>query len=501
LFYHLMLILLLVALPVPALAAWHRADSDNFVVYADDTPGDLETFSRQLERFHSAMELVTNTDMDKPSPSNRVTIYMVRSDSQVRKLYGDKSSSVGGFYRPMAGGSIAVVPRVNATSGEANLAMITLLHEYAHHFTHMTSSFPMPRWMGEGGAEFFSSASFEKNGGVTLGRPAQHRAGELYFAVDVTAEELLDPDAYKAKLEKSSSYNAFYGRSWLLYHYLTFGTARKGQLEKYVGEMVAGKSSRMAALAAFGPFEQLEKDLDAYLRSRRMTYLTIKPEGIRESPVAVRALTPGEAAIMPVLIEAKTGVNDEEAKKLVARGREIAARYPRDALVLATLAENEIDADDNDAGIAAADAAIAIDPRMVDAYVQKGRALFLKAKETKGGKETNAAFAAAMKPLIALNRIENDHPLPLISFYEAHVERGVTPPKLAVEGLERAAQLAPFDLGLRMTLAHRQTFEGRFKEARRNLVPVAYDPHGSTLAEAARKQLAEIEGKPEQKSD
>lgn len=492
----MMAIGLVLTLAAPAQAAWHRADSDNFVVYADDSAKDLEAFSRQLERYHSAMELLTAKDLEKPSPSNRVTIYIVRSDAQVRQLHGGDNRFVGGFYRPMAGGSLAVVPRVNAKAGEAGDAMLTLLHEYAHHFSHATSTFPLPRWMSEGGAEFFSSASFERDGIVSLGRPANHRAGELLFSVDVTAEALLDPDVYEAKFGKSKQYNAFYGKSWALYHMLVFDQGRKGQMAKYTGAMIAGKSSREAALAAFGPFDKLEKDIDAYIKKRRMNVFNVRPEGITESPVSVRPLAVGEAAIMPILIEAKTGVDEEEAKTLVIKGREVAARYPGEALVMATLAENEIDAANYDAGIAAADAALALDPRMVDAYVQKGRALFVKAKEATN---VGAAYAAAVRPFIALNRIENDHPLPLIHFYRGYTERGETPTPLAVQGLERAAELAPFDLALRMTLAQQQIFEGRFRQARRNLTPVAYDPHGSELAELARKLLAEIDGKPDSK--
>ena len=487
--------ILLIAMFAPlqvARAEWFEASSDHFVVYADDSLKDITSFSRRLERFHSALEIATGRKLGAPSPSNRVTIYVVRSEREVRKLANAKRSYLGGFYISRAGGSLAVVPRVDVRGKVTDGTMLTLLHEYAHHFTHATSTFPMPRWMSEGGAEFFATASFEPNGNVMLGRPAQHRAYELYLAVDVSAEELLDPEVYEAKKGKSSAYNAFYGRAWLLYHYLTFEPERRGQMIDYIKRLYAGEQMRSAALAAFGDFKALDSDLDKYLRRRQLHFMDVKHAAITEAPVKVRQLSPGEIAMMPVRIESKLGVDDEEAKALVLEGRAIAARYPQDASVLAMLAENEFDAGNDDAAIAAADRALALDPTKVNAYVQKGYAMFRKASKAD---DEEKAYAEAIRPFLALNRLENDHPMPLIWFYRSFVDRGAAPSPLAVQGLERAAQLAPFDLGLRMDLAKLQIHEGRFAAARFNLKPLAYYPHPNEGSEAAKLLLDQIEGK------
>ena len=39
----------------PALAEWHEASSDHFVIYADDKDTDLRKFAENLERYHSAI--------------------------------------------------------------------------------------------------------------------------------------------------------------------------------------------------------------------------------------------------------------------------------------------------------------------------------------------------------------------------------------------------------------------------------------------------------------
>ena len=260
--------------PVAAHAEWREASSAHFVVYADDSDSNVRRFSERLERYHAAMNFVTNARLAVPSPSNRVTVYVVRSEAEVRKLHGGKDKRVAGFYVPRAGGSLAIVPQVEGMGGaELDFSMIVLLHEYAHHFLISSSSFALPRWLSEGQAEFFASASFERDGTVGLGRPAFHRAGELFYGTDVKAVDLLDPEFYEKRRGKSTSYDAYYGKSWLLCHYLLLGDKRPGQLEKYSAALVAGKKVREAGLEAFGDFAALEKELDGYLDRSRIKYL------------------------------------------------------------------------------------------------------------------------------------------------------------------------------------------------------------------------------------
>lgn len=481
------------AAAVPAEAKWYKAESPHFVVYADDSERDVTRFAEILERFHAAMALVTGRKDVVPSPSNRVVIFAVGSETQVQKLMGDKSGTVVGFYTPRAGGSRAFVPNIRVGTSESDFSLIVLLHEYAHHFLLSTSRYVMPRWMDEGAAEFFASAKFERDGSVGIGRPAHHRAGELVYAADVKVEELLDQELYKKR--NGNRHDAFYGRSWALYHYLVFEDmelgARKGQLGTYSRAIAAGKSEREAAAEAFGDIPRLEKDLDAYVKRRRMTYFHFTPEKIPAVRVTTSVLSAGESAIMPLRIRSQRGVDRKQALELVAQVRKVAERYPQDAAVLTALAEAEHDAGFDDAAVAAANKAIAIDPSSVNAYVQKGYSLFRIAEAAPQGKKA-AAFKAAMRPFEALNKVENDHPLPLIYFYRSFTEQGREPPELARHALERASQLAPFDQGLTFETAMMHAGEGKIALAKLNLSALAANPHGGEMAASARKLADQI---------
>lgn len=483
--------LALAAAATPAAAEWYEASTEHFVIYADDKAADIKTFSENLERYHSAMVFVTGKQSDKPSPSNRVVIYVVGGEKAMRSLSGDKK--IGGFYIPRAGGSRAFVQDIrNQQNGYPDFSTIVLLHEYAHHFLLSSSRFAKPRWFNEGAAEFFASASFERDGSMWVGRPAQHRAGDLAFADPVHVRELFDPALYEEK--KVKGYDAFYGKSWLLYHYSFFTEARRSQLNTYLVNLANGMDQKAAGEAAFGDLDKLEKNLKAYLRQSRAPALKLSPDKLSTGTITLRKLTAGEAAMMPLQIRSQRGVGSEEAAVLLAEVRAVAAKYPEDPGVLTALAEAEFDAGNDAEAIAAADGAIARDPARANAYVQKGYALFRQAAEAEN---RTAAYAAAVKPFVALNKLENDHPLPLVYFYRAQVERGVAPSENARAALERAAALAPFDHGLQIQAGIMLLGEGKITFARSILAPVAANPHGGSAAAKAKQLIAAMADAPD----
>lgn len=474
----------------PARAEWHEVSSDHFVIYADDKESEIRTFAENLERYHSAMAFVTNRKADVPSPSNRVVIYVVGGERAMRSLSGDKK--IGGFYIPRAGGSRAFVQDIRNEKGYPHFSTIILLHEYAHHFIISSSRFALPRWFNEGAAEFYAAATFEKDGSVLIGRPAQHRAGDLAFADPVHVRELLDPELYEKK--KVKGFDAFYAKSWLLYHYLAFNEERDGQITTYLGYLMDGMDQKAAGEAAFGDLDKLERELKVYARAPRLFSIKLNAKLLSTGTITLRQLSPGEAAMMPLQIRSQRGVDQEEAETLLAEARLVATKFPDDAGVLTALAEAEFDAGNDAEAIAAADAAIARDPARANAYVQKGYALFRQAAEADDRK---LAYGEAVKPFIALNQLENDHPLPLIYFYRAQLESGVAPNENARAALEYAAVLAPFDHGLQINAGVMLVGEGKMAIARNLLAPVAANPHGGWAAERAKQLLAMIANAPE----
>lgn len=477
-----------------AQAEWHEASSDHFLVVADQNEKDVREFTERLERFHSAMLYILKREEAKPSPSNRVTIYVVRNAGQVQKLAGDKSGWLRGFYQARAGGSVAFTSRVESNGGAVGQSEQTLFHEYAHHVMHGVSEWATPRWYSEGFAEFFSTARFEKNGGVGLGLPAHHRAAELSLARDVPIEALLDSGIYKQR--KTKGYDEFYGRSWLLYHYLQLSGKRPGQPAKYLTALANGSTEMDAAMSAFGDLKILDKELGAYLRQSRINYLSIPGDKLSQGPITVRKMREGEAAMMPVILESKRGVDEDMAKALLPRAQAVAAAYPTDPAVFAALAEAEHDAGNFAAAVAAADKAIGASPTLVNAHVQK---IYALSRMAENQENPGAGWKAVRKAVTALNKLEPDHPIPLIYYYRSLQGSGQDVTELAAHGLERALQLAPYDQNVRWQVVQQLIDEEHYSAAYRTLMPLANDPHNRGEDNPAIALLADIKQKAEAK--
>lgn len=480
-------------------AEWLQSSSAHFVVYANDSERNLRSFSQQLERYDSAMAALTGIKNPPPSPSNRVTVFVVKDADEVREIIDRKGSTIAGAYSARAGGSIAIIPRVSAaSSGELDQSMQIMLHEYAHHFIISQGGFPLPRWLSEGAAEFFAQAIFNTDGSVGLGRPANLRVIEFQNLETlgrdlVSVEEMVDPAAYDRRKNKTG--DAFYPKSWALYHYLMLGGGRKGQLTRYTNLMMQGKKSPEAAREAFGDLNALDREVMAYLGKGRMTAIKMPADMLQAGAVQMRKLSAGEAEMMPVFVRSRAGVNKERALALVIQARAIAARHPADAAVQSALAEAEYDAGNDAEAVAAAGNALRIDAGRISAFEQFGLAR-LRMAEKATGTEKAALFDNARQAFLNINRLEVENPVALIQFFQSFARQGVPAPKEALQGLAIAAKLAPFDLGLRYNLAMQQIRTKQLDEARGNLLPVAYNPHNSALANRALQALARLEADP-----
>jgi len=484
-------LVLLLAAPT-ARADWQEASSDHFVIYGEQGEESLRRFAERLELFHAAMAHVFNKKEAKPSPSNRLTVYVVSSRSKVQELSGMDNRFLAGVYLPRAGAAIAVVPTLNRGSSKYELSGEKVLyHEYAHHFMSSLTARKYPRWFTEGFAEFFAGVKFMSDGNIGIGLPPMHRAAELAYAREVPIRTMLEFDGGAASA-RNRRYDAFYGQSWVLFHYLHMAPERAGQVAKYEYLLGTGDTALEAAEGAFGDLDQLEKEMESYQRRSKVGIRVLDRSALVIGPIAVRRMRPGESAIMPIRIESKAGVTTEEALALLPDARKVAAAHPEDPMVLAALAEAEFDAGNDDAAIAAADRALAIDPAQIDAHIQKGYALFSKVKKGALPKE---ALKDVRLQFVKANKVENDHPAPLVHFYLAYLEQGQRPTQNAINGLEWAMRLAPFDPSLRWLVAQQMVADARYAEAVVTLAPLAYSPHPGENTERARALLEDVESR------
>lgn len=464
------------ALASSADAAWLEARTNTFVVMANMKDADIRDMATRLERFDQFLRKAHGLSPVAQPRSNPLTVYVLDNVGAVQQLCEAQSgcANAAGFYIGRAEGSAVFTPRRSGDDSVFDIsAQAVLFHEYAHHFMLENWSAAYPAWFTEGFAEFYGASTFERDGAFKFGQVPNYR---LYGLLTTKALPLAQMLAAEKRPKGGAEEEALYGRGWLLTHYLTFEPSRQGQLDSYLGAINQGLRGQAAAEKAFGELAVLEKELNAYIARKRLRYVGLPATAFAPVTVTVRELSPGEGAMMRVRIRSDRGVDRSAAERVVAEARPLAARFPADAGVQVVLAEAEYDAGNDDAAEAAADRALAVDPRFYGAMIYKGRAR-IRRLAARGGDD--AAWNEARGWFIKANAIDNDAAGALMLFYESFVAERRKPTPNAIAALERAQGLVPQDAGLRWLLVKSLADRGSFAEARNILAPLAFDPHAA----------------------
>ena len=476
-------------------SGWQEATSKHFVVYSYDTPQHVGQYAAKLERFDKAIRVLHGTPEDRRGAASRVTVYVVGSLADVKKLA--RNDRVAGYYQPRTKAQ-AFMPRSTGEASDYGMTPQTILfHEYTHHWMLTTwTDAAFPAWYTEGAAELHATALMRPDGSVTFGAIPTYRRNSISANV-LPASTLL-----RGRVDKLDDRQAgtLYGRGWLLTHYLTFDNDRRGQLAAYIGAINSGKSVDDAA-QVFGNVSGLDGKLDAYGKRSALPALTMPAADLKIEQVKVRSLSPAEAAMMPALLRSKNGVDKTLAPQVVTMAREAAAPYPNDPAAQNELAEAEYDAAslgpaaDATAGYAraeaAADRALAADPKSIHALLYKGmaeQAVAVAAKKT-----DTATWAGVRRWYLAANKADTEDPEPLIAYYESFAAAKQTPTKGAQEGILYAYALAPHDPSARMLAAGVLLQRGNTKAARAAIAPVAYRADIGASGAKLRKVLDAID--------
>lgn len=451
-----------------AAAQWTEATSKHFIVVADMPEPQLRRYTERLERFDAAMRLIARAPERIGDEANRVTVIVLPSMGDVQRYAGNPN--VGGVYRPNAQGSVAIMPR---TSGNGQLsADVIMYHEYAHHILMSNSADFYPRWLNEGLAEFFGNSRVQDNGSVTLGLPNLERGYTVMDDFSMSVEEMIRRSNQELSAADTGQ---LYARGWLLVHYLLLSGERPGQFDAYLKALRTKGDPIKMAEAAFGDLGKLNSELNAYRRRRQLIALPIKAEQLKPSPVVLRRLPAAEASMMPLRTRSAFGVDERAGQALIAPARAIASANLGNAWIQRVLAEMEFDVRNNAEAEAAADRALAADPKMADAMIYKGRVIARRAAASKDAKE----WQAARDWFLRANRAAPEWAMPYVAFYDSFLRAGQSPSPGSFQGMRRAIQLVPDDRGLRPRLAYGLLKANDLAGAREELEAIARSAHGS----------------------
>ena len=455
------------AVPQKAQAAWHKVQSPNFIVYSEGKSDATIAFAKKLERFDAFLR--ARLKARENGSGFKLTVFLVGSE-QAGPLSRQRSASIKGFHEVGPNGPMAVVARAHS-EGKYDLDADTILfHEYAHHFMYQHTPAAYPVWFVEGFAEFYSSTEFDEAGHASYGRPAYHRAYELVLGNTIPIEKFLTGTSDNKK------FDSFYGRAWATTHYLTFETAREGQLNKYLLAINRGEDNLAAARAAFGDLKTLNAEINAYLKRSKISFLrTVDPIEFNGS-VKLDPIDPGEANTIIERIKIMRGLAENERPGVLTSLDKARARFPTSATIAGLRAQLLYESENYPAAGSTADDALALDPSEPRALLYKGLA------ESRELIKTSISDASRWKKargyIVKANRIYPDNPYPLYRYYLSFSDEGKSPPELAEKGLARAYDLVPQDPEIRFTYARLLIEKKDLKSAAALIRPLAFDPHG-----------------------
>lgn len=462
----------------PLQAAWYKVETEKFIFYGT-SPKSLQEDAIRLERFDALLRKLLA--IPEPQNEGKLSVYVLSGQSEVRRVLGRGVKGVAGFYRANEAGVMAVVPR---ESGDFD--NIILNHEYAHHLMMHNFSSAYPAWYVEGFAEFLSTVEF-KGDKANLGLQAKHRAYQLYLEDTVPIRTLLSATVNDVAPDQRGN---FYGRAWLLTHFLTFKSERSGQLKSYLNQVSNGKSSLEAAEAAFGDLNVLNRDLQNYLRARTITYLGLPfpaPVGLK---VTVTLLDPSFGETLHDRL-ALSGSTREEGRQKILRSLETATNfYGKNADVWTQLAGLKLRMKDYVGSIEAADRAIALDPAAARAFLWKGQARLRQLQFA--GSEDAAAWKEARGWLVRGNRANPEDVLILYEYYRSFARERRAPTEAAIAGLRKATFNAPQVSSFRIAYAAELLKSGNYKAAADYLSPIANSPHGGEMTKKYQEIIGDL---------
>ena len=378
--------LALACAPHPVQARWLRPDSPLFTIYSEGKESELREYTRRLEEYDGLLRTMTGTTR-APSP-NKLTIYLVSDNAQLRKVTPRVSEDVQGLYLALSSGTIATAVRKDIGGKNWLSAQSVMFHEYTHHFVYQYFPANYPSWTSEGVAEYFSGVSFHDEH-IEVGKFQNARVYPLRTRAWMPVEKLFNPK------RGTGGSGMFYPESWLVTHYMMDDETRQKKLNDYLLAIGRGDDNAKAFQDAFGmDYGAFDQVMKAYLSKgelliRKFPRNPVAPAvTITALPASADKLLLAHARFMADSLTEQDEADVYFGRKDLAKIRKAAAKFPNDALALRTVAAGEMLYGDLATTDSALDKVLAQNPGDVDAlyikaarYVVEGR---LKPRAARG---------------------------------------------------------------------------------------------------------------------
>jgi hypothetical protein len=453
----------------PAHAAWQMAETEHFRVYSQGDAAGLTRQAALLEDYRSLLLKMTNA----PPPvadAPRLDIFLVNRMAMAQP-YSRIASDIAGFYTARPGRIAAFVE--TSQSGQP-----ILLHEYAHHFMLASGAVAYPSWYVEGFAEYFMTATFKPER-IEFGLADANRAVWLLNAPWQPLDRLISA---RPKLRSSSDRAVYYAQSWLLTHYMFRAPGMPEKFDAYLKAVAAGEESVAAFRRHVDPdLVGLQSKLRRYLTGSKATFTRFSRPAGTPASVRLSRLSPSATRLLIPLTLLELGLDDDEKAKALADVRGKVADLGDDPLAQRTLALAELEHGDRATGRATIDRLLVAAPD--DPVLLRWRAAAVAASAAPGSRD------AARRLLARSFKRDPSDWRTLRAYVGLFDPMSTRLDKPTLDVLLRAYELAPQVPEIALETAVALTRNDQLADDAKVLAPLAYAPHGGTLATRAAAML------------
>lgn len=332
---------LLLATAWPLCGKWVLAESAPFLIYTDAGERTARETLERLRLAHHAFALPGGPPLPFP-----VTVFVLASGERFRKIRPGETTR--GFYQSAAGRDY-----IAADAGATELGRV-VSHEFAHLVLHHSVG-PLPQWLEEGLAEFYSTLQ-ARNERVMLGAPVPEHLRLLAVSAWLSAQELAAVTQQSDLYHEAGRVGLFYAQSWALTHMLRLGEGYRDGFASFIAALAAGQKQAAAFQQAFGcSLSEAVTKLKGYLAQGALPLAELRinraalDAPVRLTPLddaqadlayAELALAAGKAELAGALYEKLARRNAADTRSVAALGllalackrTEQATRHLRDAV-------------------------------------------------------------------------------------------------------------------------------------------------------------------------
>jgi tetratricopeptide (TPR) repeat protein len=244
---------------------WLSVRSKHFQLVGNASEKDVRTVGVRLEQFRDVFSrLFTKSKANSAIP---ITVIVFKNDNAFKPykpLYQGKPGAISGYFQP---GEDVNYILLTSELRETNPYAV-IFHEYVHALT-SDNSRPLPLWLSEGIAEYYSSFEVEGNGKkVWLGKAIANHVLFLREQKFLPLQRLFAVDHGSLEYNERDRKGVFYAQSWALVHYLLLGAdgKRQPQFIRFINALAAGSPIDDSFKQIFQTdYATIEKELMNYI--------------------------------------------------------------------------------------------------------------------------------------------------------------------------------------------------------------------------------------------